>query len=446
MLLFSGIFLTVAYAFLQVTDEERTLRAIAKIYGEQKKITAVEITADVEKQGQAAIIEAYKVEDGNYLVKSKGKGGFGGTVTCWVRVDIENGAIAKVNKVVIEKSDGETQLNQIDFLSKYFDTPYSDGLIYGKDNGFITSGSSMSSAAINNAVNGAVSFVKIVGLGAKVEKPEDPYKDYAFHDYIDMAKTEWDRKGDDITFKIVTIANSPADSFKINVTVGADKKISAFLITVNGSTEDGEGGNFASYMKPEILSGTLFVGKGIEDLKAAFSSGETFPAENAEISTGATKSNFLCVSAAAFATANYEYVKNLVLYKDLIDMDATDWEVEGDSVKYTIVTKDNSPANPFTINVTVGADKKISAFSITVNGSTEGFEDNMKPEILSGALFVGKSLDDLKATFSFEKAFPTEDSTEIQTGATKSNMLCLSAAAFATANYDYCLNTPKGGK
>lgn len=166
ILLICGIFLTVAYGFLEVTDEERLSRALSKIYGEKVTVTTQPI-GDYQNDN-STIVEAYSDENGDYLIKSKGKGGFGGTVTCWVLVDVESGKISKVSKVTVETSDGETFLGDINYLDKFAETPYTEGFEYTTDNGFKTSGASKSSTAIDNAVNGAVGFVNgILAKGGK---------------------------------------------------------------------------------------------------------------------------------------------------------------------------------------------------------------------------------------------------------------------------------------
>lgn len=164
ILLVCGIFLTVAYGFLEVTAEERLQRAVNKIYGERVKVEAIEADYD---DGRASVLEAFADERGDYLIKAKGRGGFGGTVTCWVLVDVENGAVKRVARVTIEASDGETFLGSIDYLDKFAQTEYTDGYEYTTDEGFLTAGASKSSTAINNCVNGAVGFVCLVLGGAK---------------------------------------------------------------------------------------------------------------------------------------------------------------------------------------------------------------------------------------------------------------------------------------
>ncbi len=120
-----------------------------------------------------------------------------------------------------------------------------------------------------------------------------------------------------------------------------------------------------------------------------------------------------------------------------IDVDATKYEVDGKNVKYNIVTLANSPAQPFTVTMTVGEDKTVSDFTIVVNGSSPAsFADKMAD---LAKLINGKNVDELKALLTGD---------DISTGATRSNELCVYAAIFATANYDYALNNeqPGGGE
>ena len=84
VLLVSGIFLTIMNGLLAVSPEERLSRAVSKIYG--KSVDTQAITEIEQYSEDATIVEAYLVkDDGNYLIKSTGKGGFdNGTVTFWV--------------------------------------------------------------------------------------------------------------------------------------------------------------------------------------------------------------------------------------------------------------------------------------------------------------------------------------------------------------------------
>ena len=112
VLLVSGIFLTVMNSLLKVTDEERFARALNKIYG--KSVTTEQV-AVAQYNSDATIDDAYKVlDDGNYLVKATGKGGFdNGTVTCWVVVVVEKGKITGIDKVVIDSNKSQSYISNI---------------------------------------------------------------------------------------------------------------------------------------------------------------------------------------------------------------------------------------------------------------------------------------------------------------------------------------------
>lgn len=306
ILLVCGIFLTVAYGFLEVTDEERLQRAINKIYGAEVKVTVLDdYTEEDTVYPTANIIEAYRDENGNYLIKSKGKGGYNGTVTCWVLVEVEDNAVSKVSKVVIETSDGETLLSSINFLDKYATVEYTDGYEYTTENGFKASGATLSSGAINNSVNSAVSFVRQVYLGY-----EDPYAAYQYHDYIDMENTTWDMgDGNVLTYNITTKSNSPAKSFKMTIVVGEDKTITQYTITEWGSVANIFDDTQTEEYFNDKINVSLYIGKDksyFESIVTAEGDNSNF-AENG-IATGATKSNYLCLYAGLFATANYDVI------------------------------------------------------------------------------------------------------------------------------------------
>ncbi|MCD7729211.1 MAG: FMN-binding protein [Clostridia bacterium] len=294
IVLVCGIILTICNSIFYVSDEERLSRAISKIYGYEIDVTEVEFTDDQSTYGKATVLAAYKDANGDYLVSSKGKGGFAGTVTCWVLVNVEDGAITGVSNVVINTSDGETLLNSIDFLDKYKDTQYTEGYTYTTDNGFVTSGATKSSNAINNAVNGAVSFVNVVCLGGeytssteenlletgatlsntlcaqaalfaaanydKCVASEAIGENFAYTDYIDIANagTKYSIADGIVTYNIVTLKNAPAGAFTLTVTVGADKTVGSFNIDVNGST--------TSYYSSNMYATSNYVGKSAEEL------------------------------------------------------------------------------------------------------------------------------------------------------------------------------------
>ena len=158
VLLVSGIFLTIMNSLLKVTDQEKFDRAINKIYGQSVKTEAV---ADIEQYNDNATIEeAYIVkDDGNYLIKVTGKGGYdNGTVTCWVVVAIKNKTVVGIDKVVIDSNVGQSYIDRVGSKAlNQFSEFYEDGIIYTP--GLITGATVMGTKnAICNAVNAALDF------------------------------------------------------------------------------------------------------------------------------------------------------------------------------------------------------------------------------------------------------------------------------------------------
>ncbi len=311
ILLVCGIFLTLVYEpWLKIPASERKQRAINKIYGYEMAVTQIELPEEGTSFATATILESNLDADGNYLIKSKGTGGYAGTVTCWVLVVLKDGAVDRVGKVVIESSDGETQLGSINHLDKFPNTQYTEGFEYTTQNGFVTSSSTLSSTAINNAVNGAVKFVNEEYLGK-----EDPYAAYAFKDFINFDETEWSVASGEITYTIKTKDNGPAHAFTVNIVVDAEKKIKSYTIPEGGygSTDNGYQGVSKDDYNAKI-NVSLYIGKDINYFKSVIGeNGEVTGNTNFEangILTGATRSNYLCLYAGAFAVANYDLILN----------------------------------------------------------------------------------------------------------------------------------------
>lgn len=301
VLLISGIFLTLMNGLLAVSDEERFARAISKIYGKSVAYTEVDVA---DYNDNSTIEAAYRIkDDGNYLVKSTGKGGFdNGTVTCWVVVECKNGAVTGIGKVVIESNKGQSYIDRVtDKALNQFSELYKNEIVYSPN--LITNATVTGTKnAICNAVNGAIDYVNGKWLG---NVAVDIYEDFELTDYIDTKQTnhETDEEGN-VVFHIVTKGHTMPTGFKINVTVNAQGIVTAYEIEVNGSTSQ----TYVNKMSAEILNGTLFVGKDFAGIQQLINEGITYPGDNKEtsISTGATQSNYLCVYAAAFATKNYD--------------------------------------------------------------------------------------------------------------------------------------------
>ena len=183
VLLVSGVLLTVAYGFMEVSNGERLQRAVKKVYAGSSTVIVSgvdgEISADEKdpkglvsdyKPDKAVILSAYKItfkdkEDVHYLVQSRGKGGYsGGSVTCWVaiKVDLENNKILKIEKVQIGENSGQSFIGKITdkMLSDFTKRLPEDGFTTKGDDATVSTGATFSSNAICNSVNGAVAWVK----------------------------------------------------------------------------------------------------------------------------------------------------------------------------------------------------------------------------------------------------------------------------------------------
>ena len=304
VLLVSGVFLTIMNGLLAVSDQERLDRAINKIYGKSVAYTEVAVA---DYNDNATIEAAYKIkDDGNYLVKSTGKGGFdNGTVTCWVVVNVKGGAIKGIDKVVIDSNKGQSYIGNINdnFLSGFYGD-YENGYIFNPNDGFIKTGATRSANAICNAVNGAIDYVNSKWLG---NVTVDLYADFELTEYIEtkQSKHEIDDNGN-IVYHIVTKGHTMPSGFTVEITVSTEGIITDYKILNNGSSP----ASYADKMKPDILDGTLFVGKDFAGIQAIINEGITYPGDNkgTTISTGATQSNYLCIYAAAFATKNYDKI------------------------------------------------------------------------------------------------------------------------------------------
>ncbi len=143
-------------------------------------------------------------------------------------------------------------------------------------------------------------------------------------------------------------------------------------------------------------------------------------------------------------------------YTEYINGDKTTWTVDGTDVSYTVVTKNYGAAGAFTVTLKVGADKTVKDYTVTVNGSTTqpDYVSKMDGKVLDGTLFNGKDLSFFKGIYGDDMAYTPVtgvDGNTLVTGATnsaypsKSTYLCACAAAFALANYDKCVTSPKGG-
>lgn len=304
ILLVCGIFLTVAYGFLEVSAEERLQRAIDKIYTGGGATVRVDedIYSDASSTsyGQATITAAhivdFKSDDGDQLhilVQSRGAGGYaGGSVTVWVAAVIENQTVSSLYSILIASNSGQTLMSSINSSSILTDLidGYEPNTDYIVEDGYVVTGATFTSSAIVNAVNGAIRFVNVEYLGMAYE---NPYENFDYTNYINTDRTTHTVENGVVTYDIFTLANGFAQPFNITVVVGADGTVTEYTVVTNGST-----GNYGSKM----YDTSNYVGKNSEYFTSKIS-GDTL---TDEIKTGATLSNFLCIYAGAFATSNYD--------------------------------------------------------------------------------------------------------------------------------------------
>lgn len=313
VLLVSGIFLTVMNGLLEVTPEEKRDRAISKIYG--TTVSVEEVATTGFNDDSATIDEAYKVEDGNYLIKSTGLGAYsGGSVTCWVVVKVSNNTVTGIGKVVIDSNTKQTLMSQFtdgvlnQFSAKYNpDQPFESSIITGAT-------ATLTKNAICNSVNAAASFVQSQFGPVWVS----PYADFALTKYINIKKNMTGHEVKDggvVVYHVVTNGYGDAGSFKIDIEV-TDGLISKYEITQGGSTE-----GYDAFIPASIKNGELFIGKGLDYFTTLYGEDMNYKAiasaEGNTIVTGATtesiasNSSYLCMYAGAFATANYNRVLQL---------------------------------------------------------------------------------------------------------------------------------------
>lgn len=308
VLLVSGVLLSICWGFLEVTDEERFGRKIGKVYGgETVTATEQDLSGSNTKINDATIDKVWYVEEKNdYLVQVYSKG-YGGNITCWVALSMDESKknVSGVRKVILYQVADPAELtgNIGGEVYDKFTQDYTDGkeFSYGDKSSseFIGTGASHSLTAICNCVNGSVTFIKAFASGEVIV---DPFEGLTDTTLISKSKTTWSVEGTSVKYQITTTSNEGPSAFKINITVDATKKITAYEITHNGCEEDGDKSaeDYKNDMAPQALDLT---GATLDDVNAYLNND---PAGS--LSTGATRSNELCYHAAKFALANYDAI------------------------------------------------------------------------------------------------------------------------------------------
>ncbi len=299
IVLICGVLLTICNSLFFVSAEEKLARAFTKLYGEEVAYET-QTTDDTINITDCTVNEVYKITtyEGDYLVNATGAGGYSnGTVTCWIIVTTKDGAVEGIKNVSIASNVGQSFITKVTgsaidaVIAKQDEAGFTS---YNTDN--IKTGASFSLGAVANAMNGAVEYVNAKYCG-NVSK----FADFAYAQYIDEATTVTVADGV-ATYKIVTKANSPAKSFEITIKVDGTKTITDYTITKNGSTTP----EWEAKMSAEAKN---LVGKSLSDIETIvnpFVKEDGSYDASAELKTGASRSNFLCYMAGAFATANYD--------------------------------------------------------------------------------------------------------------------------------------------
>lgn len=327
ILLVCGIFLTVMYGLLEVTEGERLQRAVAKVYagetveiygkgadGEQTLIGADEkapqgLISESVVQSTSTVNQMYKItfpdsKRIDYLVQVTGTGGYsGGTVTCWVPVQMNDDetAIAGIGKVSIASNVGQSFIGKIqDAMLESYGPAYEDGKLYTPADGFVSTGASLSSTAIDNAVNGAILYVKsaVLGLdsGAKFKDFDDP------HGLINIDLSDYEVADGVVTYKLVTKGsaddrNMHPGAFTLTIKVNAQKMVEDITIDDDGSTG-------TTYSENMVKVNSL-KGKDLAYFEGLLGDGWAYPT-GGDIKAGATESSYNVVYACAYAVKNYQ--------------------------------------------------------------------------------------------------------------------------------------------
>ncbi len=173
----SGALLSILNNLLYVSPETRTMRAIKKIYGEEKEYT-VELDVDSDDQtkntaigydGVGRINKIYDIS-GDMLFQTTGNHGYkNGTITLWIQV-AKDGEKYEIEKVVLESSEKQTLMSKLS--GEFYDgfkltdvtEAYNNGWLFSAterdaENYNPVSGATFSATAAANAVNCVIKYL-----------------------------------------------------------------------------------------------------------------------------------------------------------------------------------------------------------------------------------------------------------------------------------------------
>lgn len=163
-----GVLLPVLNDVLYVSSEERTSRAVKKIYGQEMTFTT-ELDSSFNKEdlidyGFGTVNKVYIVEN-DLLIQTTGKNGYkNGDITVWVKVVFDN-QTAKIDKVLQESFTKQTLMSKLGasfyngFLVDITDTYFTSDSSSNEGIKNPVSGATYSANAACNAVNAAIKYV-----------------------------------------------------------------------------------------------------------------------------------------------------------------------------------------------------------------------------------------------------------------------------------------------
>lgn len=182
----SGGLLALLNDVLYVSPEERTSRAMSKIYGQAIEISQENIILDVDDKNRddkhidytfGQINKIYVVGDKNaeeydLVFQTVGNEGYkGGTITLWIQVSVTNGNLAdgKLEKIVLESYVKQTLMSKFDsyyydeFIEKYKAGEFFSAYENNEGTPIIMSGATYSANSCCNAVNCVVQYLQLEG-------------------------------------------------------------------------------------------------------------------------------------------------------------------------------------------------------------------------------------------------------------------------------------------
>lgn len=197
IVLVAGALLAIFNDLLYISDEERLNRTLSKIYGKTVSAQAVELTEEEKTYSYGTVDNVYYIEDdGNYLFKTTGVGGYpgNGTVTLWTVVtctgtrEENNLVLTGIEKVVYDSNQGQTLISNLNdsfyaFFAEHDDLVAEGGYFTSVDGGTddlnnVIVQTTMSSKAASNAVNTALACFRKVMVGETEPAPGDPVHEF----------------------------------------------------------------------------------------------------------------------------------------------------------------------------------------------------------------------------------------------------------------------------